>query len=128
MLFRSPDPVLAAIAAKAVIEMTYHRDYAAGWVVRLGDGTELSHERMQSAIEWTWSGLPQLLDEADEPERAQFWAVLREVLASAHLRQPAAVSEDRQGTRAARSEHSDELAALLTDLQSFARADPEATW
>ena len=42
------DPVLAAIAAKGVKELTYHRDYAAQWVVRLGDGTDLSHARMQA--------------------------------------------------------------------------------
>lgn len=37
------DPMLAAIAAKGVKELTYHRDYAAQWTLRLGDGTELSH-------------------------------------------------------------------------------------
>ncbi|EQD81904.1 phenylacetate-CoA oxygenase subunit PaaI, partial [Saccharopolyspora erythraea D] len=41
----SRDPVVAAIAAKGVKELAYHREYAARWVVRLGDGTELSHER-----------------------------------------------------------------------------------
>src|ERR1700734_2098299 len=41
-----PDPVLAAIAAKGVKELTYHRDYAAQWVVRLGDGTDVSPPRV----------------------------------------------------------------------------------
>jgi ring-1,2-phenylacetyl-CoA epoxidase subunit PaaC len=50
-LTASADPVLAAIGAKGVKEVTYHRDYAAQWVVRLGDGTELSHERMQAAVD-----------------------------------------------------------------------------
>ncbi|MFI7602048.1 1,2-phenylacetyl-CoA epoxidase subunit PaaC [Actinoplanes sp. NPDC049681] len=50
-LTASLDPVLAAIAAKGVKEVTYHRDYAAQWVVRLGDGTDLSHERMQAAMD-----------------------------------------------------------------------------
>jgi ring-1,2-phenylacetyl-CoA epoxidase subunit PaaC len=53
-LAASFDPVLAAIAAKGVKELTYHREYAAQWVVRLGDGTELSHDRMQSAIDALW--------------------------------------------------------------------------
>src|SRR5215471_9673100 len=48
------DPVLAAIAAKGVNELAYHRDYAAQWVVRLGDGTELSHEKMAAALEAIW--------------------------------------------------------------------------
>ncbi|GIF03742.1 1,2-phenylacetyl-CoA epoxidase subunit PaaC [Actinoplanes siamensis] len=46
----SRDPMLAAIAAKGVKELTYHRDYAARWTVRLGDGTALSHERMTAAV------------------------------------------------------------------------------
>ncbi|WP_055536966.1 1,2-phenylacetyl-CoA epoxidase subunit PaaC, partial [Streptomyces neyagawaensis] len=46
-----PDPVLAAIAAKGVKELTYHRQYAADWSVRLGDGTEESHRRMRKAVE-----------------------------------------------------------------------------
>ncbi|OJF12327.1 1,2-phenylacetyl-CoA epoxidase subunit PaaC [Couchioplanes caeruleus] len=50
-LTASADPVLAAIAAKGVKEVTYHRDYAAQWVVRLGDGTALSHDRMQAAMD-----------------------------------------------------------------------------
>src|SRR6202044_2340945 len=48
------DPVLAAIAAKGAKELTYHRDYAAQWVVRLGDGTTLSHEKMQAALAAMW--------------------------------------------------------------------------
>ena len=51
------DPLLDAIAAKAAIELTYHRDYAAGWVVRLGDGTDESHLRAQAAAD----GLVELL-------------------------------------------------------------------
>jgi ring-1,2-phenylacetyl-CoA epoxidase subunit PaaC len=50
-LTTSADPVLAAIGAKGVKEVTYHRDYAAQWVVRLGDGTGLSHDRMQAAVD-----------------------------------------------------------------------------
>src|SRR5207245_1575525 len=50
----SKDPVLAAIAAKGVNELAYHRDYAAGWVIRLGDGTSLSHDRMQAALAAIW--------------------------------------------------------------------------
>jgi ring-1,2-phenylacetyl-CoA epoxidase subunit PaaC len=51
-LAASRDPVLAAIGAKGVKEVAYHREYAAQWVVRLGDGTEVSHQRMRAAIGW----------------------------------------------------------------------------
>jgi ring-1,2-phenylacetyl-CoA epoxidase subunit PaaC len=50
----APDPVLAAIAAKGVNELAYHRDYAAQWVIRLGDGTDLSHAKTQAALGTLW--------------------------------------------------------------------------
>src|SRR5206468_3847998 len=54
LLSAAPDPVLAAIAAKGANELAYHRDYAAQWVIRLGDGTELSHARMRAALDALW--------------------------------------------------------------------------
>src|SRR6201999_1829052 len=57
------DPMLAAIAAKGVKELTYHREYAAGWVVRLGDGTPESHDRMSAAMTAVWP----LIDELFRP-------------------------------------------------------------
>src|SRR6266581_4393586 len=56
------DPVLAAIAAKGVNELAYHRDYAAGWVIRLGDGTALSHGKMQAALAAIWPLVEELFD------------------------------------------------------------------
>ena len=53
-LRESRDPVLAAIAAKGVNELTYHRDHAARWVLRLGDGTEESHRRAQAGAQAVW--------------------------------------------------------------------------
>ncbi|MFC6343683.1 1,2-phenylacetyl-CoA epoxidase subunit PaaC, partial [Nocardioides hankookensis] len=53
-LARSDDPTLAAIAAKAVKEVAYHRDHARLWTLRLGDGTEESHDRVQAALEGEW--------------------------------------------------------------------------
>jgi ring-1,2-phenylacetyl-CoA epoxidase subunit PaaC len=66
-LSASADPVLAAIGAKGVKEVTYHRDYAAQWVVRLGDGTEISHARMQAAID----AVTPLIDELFRPDRTE---------------------------------------------------------
>ena len=60
----SADPVLAAIAAKSARELAYHRDYAAQWVIRLGDGTSLSHDRMAAALEAIWP----LTDELFQPD------------------------------------------------------------
>src|SRR5688500_356955 len=62
-LRESRDPVLAAIAAKGVNELTYHRDHAARWVLRLGDGTPESHRRAQAGADAVWP----LLAEAFTP-------------------------------------------------------------
>src|SRR5207237_8350152 len=59
-LRESKDPVLSAIAGMGVKEVTYHRDYAAQWVVRLGDGTALSHERMQRGLTVVWPYVDEL--------------------------------------------------------------------
>jgi len=66
-LSASADPVLAAIGAKGVKEVTYHRDYAAQWVVRLGDGTEISHARMQAAID----AVTPLIEELFRPDQTE---------------------------------------------------------
>ncbi|MGD0559839.1 MAG: 1,2-phenylacetyl-CoA epoxidase subunit PaaC [Streptosporangiaceae bacterium] len=112
-----PDPVLAAIAAKGALELTYHRDYAARWVVRLGDGTALSHDRMQRGLEAVWPLADELLrtDGVD--------AVLDSVFAAAGLQRPAAVPRTgRDGL------HTEAMGDILAELQSVARAYPDATW
>jgi ring-1,2-phenylacetyl-CoA epoxidase subunit PaaC len=128
-----PDPVLAAIAAKGVNELAYHRDYAAQWVVRLGDGTELSCGRMQAGLAATWP----LVDELFEPypgdlvtvERGEFDVVLDTVLATAGLARPAVGALAKVGGRAGRDGvHTEALGYVLAELQSVARAHPEATW
>ena len=53
-LQRSADATIAGVAGKAVKEVAYHVDHAVQWTLRLGDGTELSHHRMQSALDATW--------------------------------------------------------------------------
>ncbi len=94
------DPVLAAIAAKGVNELAYHRDYAASWVVRLGDGTPLSHAKTQAALDTLWPLLGELFrpdpDALALPRSyrqrwrpvAAFDAVLDTVLAAAALDRP----------------------------------------
>jgi ring-1,2-phenylacetyl-CoA epoxidase subunit PaaC len=132
-LLAVPDPVLAAIAAKGVKELTYHRDYAAGWVVRLGDGTALSHERMRNALVALWP----LVGELYRPDRDGFASVepaavggvLDTVLATAGLRRPDAAPlagvSDRTGRDGV---HTEAMGYVLAELQSVARAHPDATW
>ena len=67
-LQQSCDSRLAEIAAKALKETRYHFRYSAGWVVRLGDGTEESHARSQSALDQLWRFTREffLADDIDE--------------------------------------------------------------
>jgi ring-1,2-phenylacetyl-CoA epoxidase subunit PaaC len=137
----SRDPVLAAIAAKGVNELSYHRDYAAQWVIRLGDGTPLSHAKMQAALGTIWP----LVDEffradgvaaalpgvaADPRElRAEVDAVLDTVLAAATLDRPEAAPMAQVAGKSGRDGvHTEAFGYLLAELQSLARAHPDATW
>ncbi len=126
-LAQHDDPVLAAIAAKGVNELAYHRDYAAQWVVRLGDGTELSKTKMQAALEVTWPLVDELFD-TDGPAR-RVRRRHRHVLATAALERPAAAPLAAVGGRAGRDGvHTEALGYVLAELQSVARAHPDATW
>ncbi|TDD98166.1 1,2-phenylacetyl-CoA epoxidase subunit PaaC [Actinomadura rubrisoli] len=138
-LTASRDPVLAAIAAKGVKEVAYHRDHAALWTIRLGDGTELSHDRAQRALDALWPQTGELfgtheierrLDGAGigaDPSgvREEFDQVIGEVLSRACLDRPAPVPPFVAGRGGA---HSAALDDLLGELQGVARAHPGATW
>lgn len=127
----SPDPVLAAIAAKGVKELAYHRQYAADWVVRLGDGTEESHRRMRQGLEQVAPYLDELF--APRPGfgvdpaavRDEAMAVLHQVTEAAGLVLPQVAPLPGSGRDGHHTEH---LAPLLEELQSIARAHPEAIW
>ncbi len=118
-----PDPVLAAIAGKGVKELTYHRQYAAEWAVRLGDGTEESHRRMRRALEQVAPYLGELFTAYDV--RDEVVTVLKQVTEAAGLPMP--VYRPLPGAGRA-GEHTEHLAPLLAELQGVARAHPEATW
>ncbi len=140
-LATSRDPVLAAIAAKGVNELSYHRDYAAQWVIRLGDGTPLSHDKMQAALGAIWPLVDELFraDDvvaalpgaaADPGElRAEVEAVLDTVLAAATLDRPQAAPMAQVAGQSGRDGvHTEAFGYVLAELQSLARAHPDATW
>jgi ring-1,2-phenylacetyl-CoA epoxidase subunit PaaC len=140
-LASSADPVLAAIAAKSARELAYHRDYAAQWVIRLGDGTPLSHGKMQAALEAIWPLAGELFQPdpvsarlpgvAADPAglRGEVDAVLDAVLAEATLSRPGAAPMARVAGQAGRDGvHTEAFGYLLAELQSLARAHPDATW
>jgi ring-1,2-phenylacetyl-CoA epoxidase subunit PaaC len=135
----STDETLAGVAAKAVKEVAYHRDHATMWVLRLGDGTEESHARMQAGLDAEWPYVDELFDSsyvdprlvdagvAVDPSglRESFDARVGDVLAEATLQLPA-VPPDEGGGREGR--HTEHLRELLADMQGLARAHPGATW
>ena len=140
-LAESADPVLAAIAAKGVKELAYHRDYAAQWVIRLGDGTSLSHGKMQAALGTIWPLVEELFEAdpvtaalpgvAADPAglRGEVDAVLETVLAAATLDRPGAAPMARVAGKSGRDGvHTEAFGYLLAELQSVARAHPDATW
>jgi ring-1,2-phenylacetyl-CoA epoxidase subunit PaaC len=132
-LSAAPDPVLAAIAAKGVNELAYHRDYAASWVIRLGDGTPLSHAKAQAALDALWPLLGELFrpdpDALGRTDSGAVDAVLNTVLATAGLDRPTAAALAPVGGKTGRDGvHTEALGYILAELQSVARAHPDATW
>ena len=128
-----PDPVLAAIAAKGVNELAYHRDYAAGWVIRLGDGTPLSHAKAQAAVAVVWPLVGELFrpdpDALGAASAGEFDEVIDAVLAAATLDRPAAAPQGLVSGKAGRDGvHTEAMSYILAELQSVARAHPDATW
>jgi ring-1,2-phenylacetyl-CoA epoxidase subunit PaaC len=135
--------VLAAVAAQGVREVTYHRDYAAQWVVRLGDGTEYSRGRMVAGLAAVAPLVAELFEPAAAEQRlaaagvavdpagvrAEFDAVLAAVLAEAGLDWPQAPGLAGVRGQAGRDGvHTEALGHLLAEMQSVARAMPGATW
>ncbi|MFJ7218521.1 1,2-phenylacetyl-CoA epoxidase subunit PaaC [Amycolatopsis sp. NPDC098790] len=134
-LVSSVDPVLAAIADKGVKEVTYHRDYAAQWLVRLGDGTPLSHSRMQEGLDAVWPYVGELfrthpLELVDAASlRPEFDEVLDQALSAATLVRPTAGELAGVSGRTGRDGvHTEQMGFLLAELQSVARAMPDAKW
>ncbi len=138
-LSASSDATLAGIAAKAVKEVDYHRDHATVWVLRLGDGTDESHLRMQQALDAEWPYVRELFDGshldpalvasgvAVDPSvlRPAFDRQVAEVVAEATLTVPGVGGDDGGGRRGRHTEH---LEPLLADMQGLARAHPGAVW
>jgi ring-1,2-phenylacetyl-CoA epoxidase subunit PaaC len=138
-LSASRDETLAAVAGKALKEVSYHRDHATQWVLRLGDGTEESHRRMQEGIDAVWPYTfelfepDRLTDElvadgvaADPVAMQPPWsAYVSTVLQKATLALPTAVPAVGGGRRGV---HTEQMGFLLAEMQHLARSHPGAQW
>jgi ring-1,2-phenylacetyl-CoA epoxidase subunit PaaC len=139
----SRDPVLSAIAAKAVKEITYHRDYAGRWVVTLAQGTAESRRRVQAGLAAVWPLRWELdRDHAVEAELAEAGVGVRpssvaaevdvlldQVLGVADLERPDVKPVGAHGGLTGRDgRHTEQLGLVLAEMQSVARAHPQGRW
>jgi len=139
-LMDSSNERVAAIAEKSAKEATYHLERSSDTVIGLGDGTEVSHNRMQTALDrlWPYVGEMFLTDAVDEklladgvaPDpaalREGYDALLRDVLTAATLTRPDDDFAHKGGKTGAR--HTEHLGHMLTQMQWLQRAYPDATW
>lgn len=135
----STDRRLAEIASKSLKEARYHLEHAAGWTVRLGDGTEESHARMQKAIDDLWPLAGDVFEADEITERLAAHGVvphpstikptwdrtIEQVLAEATLTLPE--RGHRQGT-GRQGVHSEHLGYVLAEMQYVHRLHPGAEW
>jgi ring-1,2-phenylacetyl-CoA epoxidase subunit PaaC len=138
-LVSSADETLAAIAAKAVKEVAYHRDHATQWVLRLGDGTDESHRRMQSGLETVWPYVAEMFEADDiiaglvtdgvaiDPRqlREPWEHHVHEVISAATLAVPEPSFQGRGGRHGL---HTEAMGYLLAEMQHLHRAHPGASW
>jgi ring-1,2-phenylacetyl-CoA epoxidase subunit PaaC len=139
----SRDAVLAAVAAKGVKELTYHRDFAGRWFVTLAQGTDESRIRTESALAQLWPFRAELFETHPVERRlaqagvgvdpgvlaAEVDVVLEQVFAVAGLARPEvpplAGVRNRKGRDGL---HTEALSLLLAEMQVVARAHPMGVW
>ncbi|AVJ18347.1 1,2-phenylacetyl-CoA epoxidase subunit PaaC [Serratia rhizosphaerae] len=138
-LSRSRDPQLAAIAAKSLKEAEYHLRFSQGWMIRLGDGSETSHQKIQQSLDALWRFTAELFH-ADDTElmlaeqgiaadprqlQAPWQELVNDTLRQATLtlpEQPAFRLGGKQG------QHSEHLGFILAEMQFLQRAYPNCNW
>ncbi|MGZ4587145.1 MAG: 1,2-phenylacetyl-CoA epoxidase subunit PaaC [Mycobacteriaceae bacterium] len=139
----SRDSVLAAVAAKGVKEVTYHRDYAARWLVTLAGGTKESRSRVKAGITRVWPFVAELFEvhpverriaaagAGVDPAtlREEFASVITEVFHAAELPEPQGPTATSVSGRTGRDGvHTEQMGYILAEMQSVARAHPSGRW
>lgn len=138
-LVKSKDETIAAISAKAVKEVKYHLKFATDWTLRLGDGTEESHQRIQKSFNeiWMYTGELFEMNEVDailikegiavdlNSLKARWKKIMTEVLLEATLTVPA---DAYMQTGSRKGVHTESLGYILAEMQYLQRAYPDAKW
>ena len=142
-LAASVDTVLSAIAAKAVKEITYHRDYAGRWFLTLAQGTEESRRRLLAALDavWPFRGELDLVHDVERTAVEQGFGVdpravadevdvvLEQVFSVSRVERPDKPALAGVRGRTGRDGlHTEELARMLAEMQVVARAHPMGQW
>ncbi len=134
-LMKSPDATIAAIADKSLKEVTYHLRWSSEWVIRLGDGTDESHARMQKAVDdlWMYTGemFEPFIDETlapglDTKLLQQSWlSRVKNIFDESTLVMPVSGWMQTGGTSGRHTEH---LGYILAEMQYLQRTFPNVTW
>lgn len=138
-LQKSSDHQLAAISSKTLKEVKYHLAHATDWVIRLGDGSNESHQRMQKAVNQLWMFTGELFEMTEVdfhllkegiaidlvPIQIQWQELITNVLNKATLHQPMSNYMQSGGLR---GKHTEYMGHILSEMQYLQRAYPDAKW
>ncbi|NNF01811.1 MAG: phenylacetate-CoA oxygenase subunit PaaC [Bacteroidia bacterium] len=138
-LQKSSDEQIAAIASKSLKEIIYHTRHSSEWIVRLGDGTEESHNRVQTAVDDIWRYVDDMfiMDDVDSiliasniavdlnKVKENWSAKVQEILTKATLRIPENIFMVKGGRKGKHTEH---LSYILAEMQYLPRTYPDAKW
>lgn len=138
-LEKSKDLTLSAIAKKSIKEVSYHQRFSSDWVKRLGDGTEESHQKMQSAIDDLWTYTDELFQQTEADKvmvkegigvdvtklKDNYYQIVKGVLEESTLSIPELKYFQKGGKQGVHSEY---LGYLLSDLQYMQRTYPNMEW
>ncbi|MFD2824395.1 1,2-phenylacetyl-CoA epoxidase subunit PaaC [Lacinutrix iliipiscaria] len=138
-LQKSKDVTLSAIANKCIKEVSYHLRFSSDWIKRLGDGTEISHQKMQDAIDGLWTYTDELFHQTEADKqmveegigvdviklKETYYTKVSELLHEASLKTPESKYFQKGGKQGVHTEH---LGYLLSDLQYMQRTYPNMEW
>lgn len=138
-LEKSHDITLAAIATKSIKEVSYHKRFSSDWMKRLGDGTEESHHRIQTAINELWTYTDELFHQTEADLamlkegigvdvtklKTQYYQNVSEILEEATLQVPESKYFQKGGKQGIHTEH---MGYILSELQYMQRTFPKMEW
>lgn len=138
-LQNSTDETLVAIAKKSIKEVSYHLRFSSDWIKRLGDGTEISHEKINNAINTLWTYTDELFHSTNASQemikqgigidvsdfKEEYYSRVKEILNEATIPVPESKWFQKGGKKGIHTEH---LGYLLNDLQFMQRTYPNMEW